>query len=187
MADPRKLDNNNPKNTNLGVKRKTNTPEDSRKVLKGTTGRGANISKTKSIAPGVLKENLLKALEMSLGIVSTACRAVDCSRDMHYHLLKNDEDYARRYAEIGNVALDFVESRLFEKIKEKDAQCIIFYLKTKGKKRGFVERIENELTLNQPVDLSKLTEEELIMYASIQMKLNGQDGQDGGQIIQIKE
>ena len=171
MPDPRKLDIKKPKNTDLGVKRLDNI--DNPRKPKGRSGQREALMKTKTVGPTVLKENLLLALEKSLGIVATACRAVGCSRDMHYYLMKNDPDYLARYNELSNVALDFVESRLFEKIRDKDSACIIFYLKTKGKERGYVEKIETEHSFKK-ADLTKLSEEELMQYANIQMKLDGE-------------
>lgn len=38
--------------------------------------------------------------------------------------------------------LDFAEGKLYEKIKGGDNACIIFYLKTQGKARGYIERQE---------------------------------------------
>jgi len=38
--------------------------------------------------------------------------------------------------------LDFAESKLYERIKGGDNACIIFYLKTQGKARGYIERQE---------------------------------------------
>ena len=44
--------------------------------------------------------------------------------------------------ELLNVSLDFVEGKLFEAIDKNNITGIIFYLKTKGKHRGYVERHE---------------------------------------------
>jgi len=86
------------------------------------------------------KENLLKALKQSLGIVSTACKGVDISRTTYYKYYNEDKDFKRSVDSISDIALDCAESQLFELIKEKNITAIIFYLKTKGKKRGYIEK-----------------------------------------------
>ena len=92
------------------------------------------------------KEALLKALEKSLGVVTTACKQFDISRATYYRWLEEDEEFASKAKSIQDVALDFVESKLFEQIQESSTAATIFYLKTKGKKRGYVERSELDLT-----------------------------------------
>ena len=44
--------------------------------------------------------------------------------------------------DIADITLDFVESQLHQQIKDKDTAATIFYLKTKGKKRGYIEKQE---------------------------------------------
>ena len=88
------------------------------------------------------KERLLKALEKSLGIVSTACESLGISRTTYYKYYNEDKDFKRSVDSIGDIALDYAESQLFELIKEKNVTAIIFYLKTKGKKRGYIEKQE---------------------------------------------
>ena len=46
--------------------------------------------------------------------------------------------------DIAEVTLDFAESMLHKQIQDKDTTATIFFLKTKGKKRGYVERQEVE-------------------------------------------
>ena len=53
--------------------------------------------------------------------------------------------------------MDFVESKLHKQIKDDNTTATIFYLKTKGKKRGYVERREVEMTAE--VSTSKLSPE----------------------------
>lgn len=86
------------------------------------------------------KKVLLDALELSLGVVTDACKKADISRDTHYRWLREDEQYKGAVEEIEGVALDFAESKLYGKIDKGDTTAIIFYLKTKGRGRGYIER-----------------------------------------------
>jgi len=90
----------------------------------------------------IKKESLLKSLEQSLGIVTVACKKADVPRSTYYKWLKEDELFAIEVRDIENVALDFAESQLHKQIAADSTAATIFYLKTKGKKRGYVERQE---------------------------------------------
>lgn len=90
------------------------------------------------------KQAMLEALEKHLGVVALAAKEIGIERSTHYEWMRRDEDYARKVEAIGDVALDFAESALLKRINEKDTTAIIFYLKTKGKKRGYVEKKEIE-------------------------------------------
>lgn len=92
------------------------------------------------------KKALIEAMEKSLGIVTKACKSVDVQRSTYYKWLKEDEDFRRAIELIEDVALDFVESKLHEQIKENNTPATIFYLKTKGKGRGYIERSEIDHT-----------------------------------------
>lgn len=91
-----------------------------------------------------IKKDLIKAMELSHCIVTDACRTVGISRKTYYDYYKNDEEFKDAIDEIENTALDFVEGKLYEKIESGDTTSIIFYLKTKGKSRGYVEKVEHE-------------------------------------------
>jgi hypothetical protein len=124
------------------------------------------------------KKAVLDALEEHKGIVSVACRAVDMPRSTFYKWLVEDETFASEVKEIQEVAIDYVEGKLFEKIEGVAATqrngsdgepvvynippsdtAIIFYLKTKGKKRGYIEKQEHELTgaNGGPVQITGMT------------------------------
>ena len=90
----------------------------------------------------ILKRNLLEALEKSLGVVTTACKIVDCNRSTFYKYYNNDQDFKSSVDELQNLTLDFAESQLHQQIKDGNTTATIFYLKTKGKKRGYIERQE---------------------------------------------
>lgn len=88
------------------------------------------------------KKALIEALEKSLGVVTTACRSVGIDRSTFYDYLKKDEEFAAAVKELENVALDFAESKLHAQISKGDTTATIFYLKTKAKHRGYVERLD---------------------------------------------
>lgn len=110
----------------------------------------------------IAKKSILEALEAHYGIVTDSCRSIGLNRSTFYEWLKSDLEFKAAVDEIQEVAIDFVEGKLFERIKgveihkedrdgndisydlPPDTQAIALYLKTKGKKRGYVERTEVE-------------------------------------------
>ena len=90
----------------------------------------------------IKKEVMLKALEQSLGVITTACRKADIPRSTFYKWMNEDEEFAMQVKDIENIALDFAESQLHQQIGNGVPSSTMFYLKTKGKKRGYVERQE---------------------------------------------
>lgn len=94
------------------------------------------------------KDAMIESLENSLGIVSVACRKVGISRQTHYRWCQEDEKYDRAAKEIIEATIDFVESKLFENIQDKKEASIMFYLKSKAKHRGYVERQEVDMATN---------------------------------------
>ena len=101
------------------------------------------------------KRAMLEALEKSLGIVTTACKSADVSRDTHYRYLKEDEEYKRKVEQVEDIALDFAESMLMQNMKAGKETSNIFFLKTKGKKRGYIEKQEIEVSGKPMIQLIK--------------------------------
>ena len=92
------------------------------------------------------KSAIIKALKKSLGVVSSACEDVGVGRTTFYQWLKDDPEFKEEVDNISELAIDFVESKLYERISQGDTTAAIFYLKTKGKKRGYVEKSEVDHT-----------------------------------------
>lgn len=90
---------------------------------------------------------MLEALEKSLGIVTTAAKTVGIERTTHYKWMKRDQKYREAVESISDIALDFAESKLHKSIESGSDAATIFYLKTKGKKRGYIERQEISATV----------------------------------------
>lgn len=92
------------------------------------------------------KKAMLEALEKSLGVVTSACKLTGIPRRTFYNWLEADPKFAAVVADMGEIALDFAESKLHKNIGDGKEASIIFYLKTKGKHRGYIERAELSLS-----------------------------------------
>lgn len=92
------------------------------------------------------KKRLLEALEESLGVVTDACKIADISRSAFYGYYNDDPEFKKAVDSIDDMAIDFAESQLHRQIADGVPVSTIFYLKTKGKKRGYVEKQEVDHT-----------------------------------------
>lgn len=112
------------------------------------------------------KKEVLQELERQKGIVTAACNNTGVPRSTFYKWANEDEEFKAAVDEIQEVAIDYVESKLFEKIEGVQVTtgktteegepitysvppsdtAIIFFLKTKAKKRGYVEKQEIDHT-----------------------------------------
>ena len=71
------------------------------------------------------KDRLLKALESSLGVVTTALKTTDLSRTNYYKWLKEDAEFAQAVNDVELIAKDFVMSKFYECIKDKVPSVVI--------------------------------------------------------------
>jgi hypothetical protein len=90
----------------------------------------------------IAKLKMIAAMEKSLCVVSTAAKKAGIDRRTHYKWMQADPEYAENIKELEDVSIDFAESCLFSQMKRGDNAPTIFYLKTKGKKRGYVEGMQ---------------------------------------------
>lgn len=112
------------------------------------------------------KEKLLVLLKECSGIVTFACEKAGLSRQTFYRWCRDDPDFKDRVNAINELQIDVAEASLLKKIQGGDTTAIIFYLKTKGKDRGYSERREISIPggvgveLKNDFDVSKLSDEE---------------------------
>lgn len=91
--------------------------------------------------------DIKKAIHNSGGIMSTIAKRLKC--DWH-----TAEKYIKQFGLTEEVKaekealLDVAESALIKNIQDGDNTAIIFYLKTQGKKRGYIEKTEVDQTIN---------------------------------------
>jgi len=97
------------------------------------------------------KANMVEALTKALGVVKIACESCGISRQTHYNWIKEDPAYEEACKNLPEVVLDFAEHHLHKLISEGNPAATIFFLKTKGKGRGYIERQEIEVAEKKPL------------------------------------
>jgi len=100
------------------------------------------------------KKEVLERLQKTHGIIATACAQAKISRQSFYDWLNQDEQFKSDVEDIIEITTDKVERKLLEKVNGGNLTAIIFYLKCKGKNRGWVERQEVEHTGPRPIVVS---------------------------------
>jgi hypothetical protein len=93
------------------------------------------------------KRQLLAALKVSRGIICTACSTTGIPRRTFYNWLQTDREFQDAYVDILESATDFVESKLMEKIEQGSEKAIFFFLRTRGRSRGYREKGSPECDL----------------------------------------
>ena len=95
------------------------------------------------MALSIKQKQLLDVLRGNLCNISKACLEVGVSRNAHYQYMKQNKQYFTAYEDIEASLLDDVETKAYE-FSEIEPSMVQFILKTKGKKRGWSEKIEIE-------------------------------------------
>jgi hypothetical protein len=108
------------------------------------------------------KEVVIAALEKAYGNKTVAAKSLQTSRnslDIWIKSYKITQDEIQTYRDL---ALDIAEYKLIQAINEGRTAELIFFLKTQGKSRGYVERQEVENSGGQKVTVEvKITEDDL--------------------------
>lgn len=102
------------------------------------------------------KKALIEAMQKSLGVVTQACKTVGVTRTTFYEYYNNDPEFKKACDDVNDIAIDFVESKLFKQIENGDTTAMLFYLKTKAKHRGYIQTIEN---INKNINIDDVLDE----------------------------
>jgi hypothetical protein len=96
----------------------------------------------------ITDEVFISTLIKTNGFISQAAKILNVSTQAVYKRIQENPHIKSVVIDIQEQSLDFVENQLFKKIKDGELSAIIFYLKCKGKKRGYTERT----TLEELID-----------------------------------
>lgn len=100
-------------------------------------------------------EQMIDALHKTKGMVYLAADVVGCDADTIYNRSKVSPAVAQAMVTESEHAVDVAEIQLLKQINEGNIAALIFFLKTKGKGRGYVERHEIMITSDQTEVLKK--------------------------------
>ena len=92
----------------------------------------------------ISKEAFIIAYKENFGNITIACESAGVGRGQYKSWCDKDPEFRKRLAEIEpeEIMLDFGEHKLMERIAKGDTLATMFLLKTKGKRRGYIERQE---------------------------------------------
>lgn len=87
-------------------------------------------------------KKIIKAIKEAKGLLTVAAVRAGVT---YWTIWKYSKDYpsvAKAIEESKEGLLDLAEAKLYQEINSGNMTAIIFYLKTQGKKRGYIERVE---------------------------------------------
>jgi hypothetical protein len=119
----------------------------------------------------ISEERLIEAIHDNFGIVTSICQVLGISKPTFYKLLTDkckDELTSAR-----ETTTDRVENSFLNNCLQGDRVCQIFYLKTRGRNRGYKEEDtkKEELTF----DLTRLNDKQLKNFEQLMEIVEGKD------------
>lgn len=112
------------------------------------------------MAKNIPIEKIIQIYEKKGCNITATCTALGISRKTFYEWKEKKKKLAEGLEAAEESIIDFAESKLVEHINNDDVQALIFFLRTKGKKRGYVEKTEADVNINQFEKLMQDTEDD---------------------------
>ncbi len=146
MEEPKKKrKSNTTANKSGSAEKKTTARKSATKNAASTKKTSATTRPTSRQRIAVQKKYALKVLRKNFGNVTLTCDAIGISRFEVYKWRKDDPEFNNAVEEINEVSLDMVEGVMMKAILEDgNARLIMFYLNSKGKKRGYGLKNESD-------------------------------------------
>jgi hypothetical protein len=93
---------------------------------------------------GLTNKQIIAAFKNTGGIVSKVAMKLNVTRQAIYARMMKSEELRDAQISARETAIDMAEDKLMANISKGDNTAIIFYLKTQGKRRGYIEKQEVE-------------------------------------------
>jgi hypothetical protein len=133
----------------------------------------------------ISKEAFIIAYKENFGNITIACESAGVGRGQYKAWCDKDPEFRQRLAEIEpeEIMLDFGEHKLMERIAKGDTLATMFLLKTKGKRRGYIERQE----VAHEGDVVKQITVNVLKASHVEELSNGVQQLDGDENAQLED
>ena len=142
----------------------------------------------------ISKEAFIIAYKENFGNITIACESAGVGRGQYKSWCDKDPEFRQRLAEIEpeEIMLDFGEHKLMERIAKGDTLATMFLLKTKGKRRGYIERQEvaHEGDVVKQITVNVLKANHVEELPSSMQQLDGDENlliEDTGMVVPATE
>jgi hypothetical protein len=98
-------------------------------------------------------KQIIAALWQTQGLLYPAAKLLGIHRSTLSDRIEKSKTLAAEIEQVRQSVIDLAENRLFELISQWSIPAIIFFLKTKAKDRGYVERIEHAGSSDRPFEI----------------------------------
>ena len=133
----------------------------------------------------ISKEAFIIAYKENFGNITIACESAGVGRGQYKAWCEKDPEFRQRLAEIEpeEIMLDFGEHKLMERIAKGDTLATMFLLKTKGKRRGYIERQE----VAHEGDVVKQITVNVLKASHVEELSNGAQQLDGDENLLVED
>lgn len=108
----------------------------------GSVGGGGSKVTPQKARRVYSEQEIIDALYECNGLIARVAKMLDCSRKSIYERAEKSPTLKAAIEDSRRYAVDATEDALHKRIEAGDTTAIIFLLKTLGKERGYVERVE---------------------------------------------
>jgi len=133
----------------------------------------------------ISKEAFIIAYKENFGNITIACESAGVGRGQYKAWCEKDPEFRQRLAEIEpeEIMLDFGEHKLMERVAKGDTLATMFLLKTKGKRRGYIERQE----VAHEGDVVKQITVNVLKASHVEELSNGVQQLDGDEHLSLED
>jgi len=122
-------------------------------AVNGKNGNGKKREETAA--------RIIKAIHESNGLLTKAAEKAGVGTTTIYRYVREYPTVNQAALDAKEAMLDFTEGKLYSKIKGGNIIAILFYLKTQGKARGYIEKQEIEHSGGIDKGAEELSDEQL--------------------------